>query len=119
MPSAALHTLLDFVRVGKRLLDADNFEGYERFLVDARRAVLDAIATLDRYLTDRDDARSSDAALYDADFGVLSNLHLSDGGYSRLSINPMEGWIGFDRGLAGRKALLRWDAIAGEKSYLR
>ncbi len=113
---AALRVLLDFVRGGKALIDAAAFDDYERYLDEKRREVLAAVKTLDRYLTGRGGNRRDDAVRYDDEFGTLSSLHLSDGGYSRLTVQPMEGWVGFDRGLASEKARLRWDELSGQST---
>jgi len=45
--------------------------------------------------------------------GDTWHIHLSDGGFSRVSIDVMDRYIRLDRGLSLERAIKAWDALEG------
>lgn len=73
------------------------------------------LRALDLYLTGKTENRrqEEDGALVDmAVKGQPYHVHLSDGGYSRLTLRPEMGPpVSLDRSLSLPTVILRWDAI--------
>jgi hypothetical protein len=71
---------------------------------------------LDLYLTDKDEGRrEADDIRRLVRFAMeleTYHVHLSDGGYSRITLRPEDGTpVSLDRSLSLRKPVERWDAL--------
>lgn len=85
---------------------------HEEWAPEAARA----LRALDVYLTGKDENRREPddvRRLAQSAMDLTSyHVHLSDGGYSRITLRPIEGApVVLDRGLSSKKVVERWDAL--------
>jgi len=87
-------------------------EDLEEFMSQLKPTILVNLRELDIYLTGKSELRRHD----DTNFEELvkmwrTTFYLSDGGYSRLTVDLCDSTVVFDRGCATQRARNAWDAL--------
>lgn len=109
---AALRFLRDVAKRGKDAFAADREDFFYKDLPLLRDEFLDALDVVDKFLTDKNENRAGHADKWPTlveEFRVV--FYLSDGGYSRLGIDLLDGLVWLEESLSSAKVAERWPSI--------